>query len=91
MKRTILSLAALLAVGVASAQSYPKQPDPSAVTYIEYKKTAPVQEEKVNEDEQATAKSSEEQPQTEASATQAATVNNNTVSENRRSSKARQK
>ncbi|AWH85171.1 hypothetical protein HYN59_08560 [Flavobacterium album] len=43
MKKTILSLSALFAVAVASAQSYPKQPDKTVVEYVSYQK--PVQAE----------------------------------------------
>jgi len=41
MKKIILSLGALLAVGVASAQSYPKQPDKTIVSYTSHQKAAP--------------------------------------------------
>jgi hypothetical protein len=41
MKKIILSLGALLAVGVASAQSYPKQPDKTVVSYTSHQKAAP--------------------------------------------------
>lgn len=40
MKKTILSLSALFAVAVASAQSYPKQPDKTVVEYVSYQKPA---------------------------------------------------
>lgn len=39
MKKTILSLGLLLAVSVASAQSYIKQPDPTTYNVVEYKAT----------------------------------------------------
>jgi hypothetical protein len=38
MKKIILSLGALLAVSIASAQSYPKQPDRTIVNYVPYQK-----------------------------------------------------
>ncbi|TRW25146.1 hypothetical protein FMM05_07510 [Flavobacterium zepuense] len=39
MKKIILSLAALFTIGVASAQSYIKQPDPTTYNVVEYKAT----------------------------------------------------
>lgn len=89
MKKIILSLSALLSVGIASAQSYPKQPDPSAVTYIEYKKVA--KEESVsNENQQVIqAEQTEENRQDEANVQPAASVNGNAVSDNRKNNKAK--
>lgn len=40
MKKILLSLSALFAVSLASAQSYPKQPDRTIVEYVEYQKPA---------------------------------------------------
>lgn len=40
MKKIILTFGALLAVGLASAQSYPKQPDKTIVEYRDYSKPA---------------------------------------------------
>ncbi len=40
MKKILLSLSALFAVSLASAQSYPKQPDKTIVEYVEYQKPA---------------------------------------------------
>jgi hypothetical protein len=37
MKKTLLSLSALFAVSMASAQSYIKQPDPTTYQVVEYK------------------------------------------------------
>ncbi|KGO94324.1 hypothetical protein [Flavobacterium subsaxonicum] len=39
MKKIILSLSALFTIGVASAQSYIKQPDPTTYNVVEYKAT----------------------------------------------------
>jgi hypothetical protein len=49
MKKIILSLTALMAVGFASAQSYPKQPDRTVVNYVEYKKEAKTESEPVEQ------------------------------------------
>lgn len=49
MKKTILSLAALLATFAVSAQSYTKQPDPSTYNVVKYQKPAVVEEEKTVE------------------------------------------
>jgi hypothetical protein len=38
MKKSILSLIALFAVATVSAQSYPKQPDPSVYEVVPYQK-----------------------------------------------------
>lgn len=88
MKKTILSLTALLMVGFASAQSYPKQPDRTVVNYVEYTKEAKAENEaEVQAEEQATVEASqtEQQKNDEAAAIQpASSVNSNTVSENRR-------
>lgn len=40
MKKTILSLCALFGFAVASAQSYPRQPDPTIVEVVPYQKPA---------------------------------------------------
>jgi hypothetical protein len=46
MKKKILTLGLLLATaGLASAQSYPKQPDPKVVNYVPYQKPEPLKEE----------------------------------------------
>ena len=42
MKKIILSLSALFTIGVASAQSYIKQPDPTTYNVVEYKATKKV-------------------------------------------------
>jgi hypothetical protein len=89
MKKIILSLTALMAVGFASAQSYPKQPDRTVVNYVEYKKEAKVESEPV---EQQTVETTQvQEPQQDEAAIQqpAASVNSNTVTENRRNDKAR--
>jgi hypothetical protein len=39
MKKILLSLSALFAVSMASAQSYSRQPDPSTYQVVEYKAT----------------------------------------------------
>ncbi len=39
MKKILLSLCALFAVSIASAQSYAKQPDPSTYEVVEYKQS----------------------------------------------------
>ena len=90
MKKIILSLAALFSVAVVSAQSYPKQPDPSVITYIEYKKVAPVQQESVtSEDAQAETAQAEGNTPVDVKATQPATVTGNAVTENRKNNKAK--
>ena len=93
MKKTILSLTALLMAGFASAQSYPKQPDRTVVNYVEYTKEAKAEPEaEVQPKEQAAIEASqtEEQTNDEAAAAQPETaVNSNTVSENRRNDKMR--
>jgi hypothetical protein len=52
MKKIILSLSALFAVSLASAQSYPKQPDRTIVEYRNYQKPAaePKEEGEVKEE-----------------------------------------
>ena len=52
MKKIILSLSALFAVSIASAQSYPKQPDRTIVEYRSYQKPAaePKEEGEVKEE-----------------------------------------
>lgn len=94
MKKIILSLTALLAVGVASAQSYPKQPDRTVVNYVEYKKEAKpdTEQQQDRQDAQTTVEqvAAPQQQTDEANAVQPATsVNGNTVSENRREDKRR--
>lgn len=90
MKRNILSLAALLTVAIVSAQSYPKQPDPSAVTYIEYKRAAKVQNDTVAKPQVVITSRDESNKLEQASIQPATSVNtNNTVTENNRNNKAR--
>lgn len=85
MKKTILSLAALFTVAVASAQSYPKQPDRTVVNYVEYTKEAKVETEATQEQATVETTQPEEKKNNDAAAIQpAASVNSNTVSENRR-------
>jgi hypothetical protein len=43
MKKIILSLSALFTIGVASAQSYIKQPDPTTYNVVQYKATKKVE------------------------------------------------
>jgi hypothetical protein len=62
MKRIILSLGALLAVSVASAQSYPKQPDRTIVQYVPYQK--PVAEPAAAEVKADTAETKAAKPKT---------------------------
>jgi hypothetical protein len=90
MKRNILSLAALFTVAIASAQSYPKQPDPSVVTYIEYKKVAKAQNDTIAKPEVIITSQDEGNKLEQASIQPATSVNtNNTVTENNRNNKAR--
>ena len=62
MKKIILSLSALFAVSIASAQSYPKQPDKTIVQYVSYQKPAaePKQENATQGDANAEAKNTKE-------------------------------
>jgi predicted secreted protein len=90
MKKIILSLTALMAVGFASAQSYPKQPDRTVVNYVEYKKEAKTESEPVEQQTVENTLQVQEPKQDEATIQQpAASVNSNTVTENRRNDKAR--
>lgn len=45
MKKSILSLIAVFTVGIASAQSYSRQPDPKVYNVVRYQKKAEVTEE----------------------------------------------
>lgn len=64
MKKIVLSLSALFAVSVASAQSYPKQPDKTVVEYVNYQKPAetPKEEVKAEETQAKDAKTEKVQP-----------------------------
>lgn len=90
MKRNILSLAAFFTAAIASAQSYPKQPDPSVVTYIEYKKVAKTQNDTIAKTEVIITSKDESNKLEQASIQPATSVNtNNTVTENNRNNRAR--
>jgi hypothetical protein len=64
MKKIVLSLSALFAVSLASAQSYPKQPDKTVVEYVNYyQKPAENPKEEVKQEEVQNAdKKTEKQP-----------------------------
>jgi hypothetical protein len=59
MKKIILSLATLLGTLAVSAQSYPKQPDPSTYNVVKYQKPVAVEEEKVEAPQPANAENAE--------------------------------
>lgn len=67
MKKMLLSVSALFAVTIASAQSYPKQPDPSVVNVVYYKKEA-VKEIPKKEETATQQPAREEKPQSEQEA-----------------------
>jgi len=66
MKKIILSLSALFTIGVASAQSYIKQPDPTTYNVVQYKATKKV------------APNEEVKPETETTTTTPATTTTST-------------
>jgi len=88
MKKIILSLSALLTIGIASAQSYPKQPDPT-VTYVEYKKVVKAESEQADTESVQNSQSEENSANLQATVQPATTVSAATVSENRKNSPVR--
>lgn len=89
MKKIILSLSALMTVGIAAAQSYPKQPDPS-VTYVEYKKVVKAETaSETKQEAQQSPTSANNQDEAAVAIQPAASVNANAVSENRKNNPPR--
>ncbi len=72
MKKQLLSLSALLAVSIASAQSYIKQPDPTTYKVVEYKQNQDTGTKTEEAQPQQPAQTAQEtqQPEVDANATE---------------------
>lgn len=78
MKKTILSLCALFGFAIASAQSYPRQPDPTIVEVVPYQK--PAEEVKADDSKTSDAKENEADKENKETATAEARKNEENVS-----------
>jgi len=80
MKNIILTLSTLFAVSIASAQTYPKQPDPTVVEYVPFKRKVKTEATAAAQAQNTTAAANKEAVKTETVSSDEKSKSSKTVS-----------